>query len=200
MTKNPSEENTFLEIILQPETELERQLLKHPDVRQGLMWGKPRYGHPEGAVYKHVKEVLDNIEKLQVSAEERKQLRLIALIHDTFKYKEDRHRPRNWNQHHAVLARRFMDNYTEDELVLTIIQWHDEAYYIWRDIVVHNNKERGNTRMQRLLEKLHYKTNLYYLFFYCDSKTGNKNPAPIYWIEKNLIGIHKIIESKSTQQ
>lgn len=197
MAKKPSEKDIFFEDILQPETDLECQLLLHPDVRQGLKWGKPRYGHPEGAVYRHVKEVLDNIDRLQVSAWEREQLRIIAFIHDTFKYKEDSNRPRNWNQHHAVLARRFMDNYIDDELTLMIIQWHDEAYYIWRDMVLNNKKERAHIRMKRLLEKLKNQTNLYYLFFFCDSKTGNKNTAPIYWIEENLIGIDKCYMPKS---
>lgn len=192
MIKKTSEKDSFLENVLQPETELERQVLMHADVRQGLMWGKPRYGHPEGAVYKHVKEVFENIENLQVSALQREQLRIIALIHDVFKYKEDKKRPRNWNQHHAVLARRFMDDYIDDKLVLTIIQWHDEAYYIWREIIARKNEEKASLRMNRLLEKLNGKTQLYYLFFYCDSNTGNKNPAPVHWVEENLIGIDKI--------
>jgi len=192
MTKIRSEKDVFLENALQPETELERQLLLHPEVRQGLLWGKPRHGHPEGAVYKHVKEVFNNIEKLTISTHLREQLRLIAVIHDAFKYKEDKNRPRDWNRHHAVLARRFMNNYINDELVLTIIQWHDEAYYIWREIAVRNNKEKADFRMSRLLEKLKDQTQLYYLFFYCDSNTGDKNSAPVHWVEENLIGIKKV--------
>lgn len=191
MLTNSSPEDDFLQKLLSPETELERKLLAHPDIREGLMWGQPRHGHPEGEVYKHIREVLDNIDAIEVQALEREKLRLIAFIHDSFKYKEDGRRPRNWNLHHAVLARRFMNDFIDDQLTLNIIQWHDEAYYIWRDSMIRQDKERAEFRMKRLLEKLDHDTQLYYQFFYCDSKTGDKNPAPIVWVGENLPGIKK---------
>ena len=190
MLNNSLDDIAFLEAVLHPETALEHELLRQSDVRKGMMWGQPRPGHPEGQVYKHVREVLDNIDALQLKPKQREQLRLIAFIHDAFKYKEDKNRPRNWNHHHAVLARRFMNNFIDNELLLTIIQWHDEAYYIWRD----GNKQRAGERMKRLLDKLKGQTQLYYLFFYCDSKTGDKNPAPIIWVEENLPGIELVGE------
>ena len=30
---------------------------------------------------------------------------------------------------------------------------------------------------------------LYYLFFKCDTSTGDKNPAPMKWFEKTMKGI-----------
>ena len=35
---------------IEAETELERRLLADPELRAGLAWGEPRWGHPEGAV------------------------------------------------------------------------------------------------------------------------------------------------------
>jgi hypothetical protein len=80
----------------------------------------------------HVGEVLENINRIPyLEAKEREQLRLVALAHDTFKYAEDRSRPRNWEKHHAVLARKFMEKYTRDTTVLNLIEAHDDAYYLW---------------------------------------------------------------------
>ena len=50
--------------ILCPETDLERRILTMPEILQGLMWGEPRYGHPEGKVVFHVREIYFNIDNL----------------------------------------------------------------------------------------------------------------------------------------
>ena len=124
---------TALEALLRPENDLERTLLADPEFQAGLMWGEPRYGHPEGKVALHVEEVLDNIDRISgLSNEQRTRLRLIAYAHDTFKYREDRSRPRDWSKHHAMLARRFMEKYTADTIVLDVIECHDDAYYAWQ--------------------------------------------------------------------
>jgi hypothetical protein len=69
-----------LESLLQPETTLEEKLLAAPAFRKGLLWGEPRFGHPEGIVAFHVKEVLENIALIpRLSAADRSNLRLIAL-------------------------------------------------------------------------------------------------------------------------
>ena len=44
--------------MLKPETELEVRLLENPLFQEGLNWGKPRFGHPEGKVGLHVRDVL----------------------------------------------------------------------------------------------------------------------------------------------
>ena len=178
-----------LELILQPETSLERLILKYTPFRRGLLWGVPRYGHPEGEVYKHVKEVLANIDCLEVTDKEREWLRIVALVHDTFKFQEDKREPRNWHRHHAVLARRFLEEFVDDEALLNIVQNHDEVYYIWRDMVLFKQPERGAQRMERLIDRLQGYNQLFYLFFKCDTQTGDKNPAPIKWVEENFPGV-----------
>ena len=37
-----------LDTLLQPESDLEKLLLTLPEFQQGLRWGEPRFGHPEG--------------------------------------------------------------------------------------------------------------------------------------------------------
>ena len=130
--KRLSDDLPAIQSLLRPETDLERHLLWVPEFRYGLLWGEPRFGHPEGQVGIHIREVLDNIDLVPgLTPPERLQLRLVALVHDTFKYAEDRSRPRDWSKHHGVLARRFLEPYTNDAIVLDLIETHDDAYYAW---------------------------------------------------------------------
>ena len=170
-----------LEAELQPETDLERKLLENPAFFRGLFWGVPRYGHPEGEIYKHIREVLANIDRLRPGAEMRAQLRLIAYVHDTFKYKEDKTFPRDWSRHHGVYARRFLENFIDDPLLLNIIELHDEATkYLFHRL------DEGEARLQRMLESVGAQRQLFYLFFKCDTLTGDKNPAPLKWFENTI--------------
>jgi hypothetical protein len=73
-----------------PETELERQIVADPDWQEGAGWGGPRPSHPEGSVNAHVAEVLANVEGVAVDPIDRERLRLVALIHDTFKHRVER--------------------------------------------------------------------------------------------------------------
>ncbi|HRI61671.1 MAG TPA: hypothetical protein PK228_18155 [Saprospiraceae bacterium] len=177
-----------LENLLQPETPLERLLLSTAEFRHGLLWGEPRFGHPEGKVALHVREVLDNIDLIQhLLSGQREQLRLIAFTHDTFKYAEDRSRPRDWQKHHGLLARRYLESYTNDTMVLDVIETHDDAYYIWL-AERHGSGPEGKT-LDALLHRMDYCLKLYYLFFKCDTQTGDKTQAPLKWFERMVEGI-----------
>jgi len=188
------EQPNALEKLLQPENALEERLLTFPEFRYGLLWGEPRYGHPEGRVYFHVREVFDNIDLISdLTMEDRKRLRLITLAHDTFKYAEDRTRPRDWSKHHSLLARKFMENHTDDTVVLDIIETHDEAYYIWLN-ARHDQAITiaRHTSLDALLQRLEHCLQLYYLFFKCDTQTGDKTQAPLKWFEKTIEGIEVV--------
>ena len=172
-----------LDAVLKPETPLERKLLLDLEFRTGLGWGVPRFGHPEGEVYKHIREVLDNIDRLDIGNEERMKLRLITFVHDTFKHLEDKSYPRDWSKHHGVYARRFIEKYTKDPVVLKIVELHDEAYYAWRHKHLYHQHREGGERLQRLLDIMEDDIQLYYLFFKVDTQTGDKNQAPLKWFE-----------------
>jgi hypothetical protein len=179
------------EELLLPETSLEEQLLLTPEFSKGLYWGTPRYGHPEGAVIYHIVEVLENIERLMLTPIERETLRLVALVHDTFKFKEEQLRVWNddYSQHHGLLARQFMEQYTDNESVLKLIELHDEAYYIWKM----QDEKRRQTLIERLFYKLGDDLQLFYTFFLCDTKTGDKTQTPISWFESSAKGMIKFI-------
>lgn len=178
---------TLTSNILQPETEVEQKILACPDVQEGLQWGKPRFGHPEGKVLLHVREVLNNIDVLSISAEHRARLRLVALSHDTFKFREAQYaHPRKWHNNHAHMARKFMEQYTDDAKLLTLIEYHDEAYYIWRNLFLEKFQSRGKERLEEFKAKFANNIQEYYLFFKCDTRTGDKNQAPLVWFESAI--------------
>lgn len=193
MRKEPDQKKAFFSELLQPETHLERQILHDPEFIQGLDWGTPRYGHPEGQIYKHIREVLDNVEALPVAGRERENLRLIAFVHDTFKYKEHKGHPRDWSKHHAIFARKFLEKYTNNSELLTITEWHDEAYYCWCTQFLYHQPAQAHQRLQALLDRLDDSLQLYYYFFVSDTRTGDKNLAPLRWFERTVEHVEPVI-------
>ena len=184
------EQRLQIESLLKPENELEAKMLREPEFLRGLMWGRPRYGHPGGKVLYHIREVLNNVDKLTICSEQRKNLRLVTFIHDTFKHLEDKDTyPRDWSKHHAIYARQFAEKFVENEQLLQLIELHDEAYYSWRLTHQYSKVEEGHRRLEKLLKTLNGDLQLYYLFFKCDTRTGDKNQAPLEWFEKTISGI-----------
>lgn len=171
--------------LLKPESKLERQTLQLPELQAGLSWGEPRFGHPEGKVAYHVLEIYENINQLKnVDDSLREQLRLIALTHDSFKHLEVKSTPRNWAMHHGAIARRAVQSTITDQIVLDIIEFHDEAYYCWRGARrLVNDDIVPRFTLETLLERIHPYLIPYMLFFRCDTLTGDKNPAPLKWFE-----------------
>ena len=174
-------------ILLQPETELEARLLEPPEFQEGLNWGKPRFGHPEGKVGLHVREVLDNVDNCAVNETARQQLRLIAIVHDTFKFREFQLGRRV--KHHGLLAREFMASFVNEPGLLDIIELHDEAFYCWRAAYFQHQLEAAAHRLEKLLETLGVNLPLYFDFYKCDTRTGDKIQAPLYWFEQVVFGI-----------
>ncbi|SRR5579885_1582552 len=83
-----------MELPFQTETPLEALICANPEWQKGAAWGHSRPGHPEGQVAYHIAEVLENVNRHATSAEERTDLRLIALIPDTFKYRVNPDKPK----------------------------------------------------------------------------------------------------------
>lgn len=183
-------ETTDITRFLRPETDLERLLLTLPEFEEGLFWGEPRFGHPEGQVIFHIQEVLKNIDRLPGRfAAFRERLRLITFVHDTFKYKEDKSSPRDWTRHHGILSRQFLEPICSDRAVLDILELHDEAYYCWRIFHLQQMPVAGLQSLDRLLDKIAGCRQLYYLFFRCDTLTGDKTLAPLKWFERTVDGL-----------
>jgi len=187
---------------LQPETPLEASFLEDAEFRRGLVWGVPRYGHPEGTIWAHILEVNANIDRLPIDAKTRRQLRIICWVHDTFKHIEHKGKPRDWTKHHSIYARRFLEKYIDDEQLLNVVELHDEAYYCWRLAHLYHRPEDCDQRLRSLRERIGDYWQLYYLFFKCDTSTGGKNPAPLTWFEETMEGIEVVgfVETSSIVQ
>lgn len=165
--------------ILKPLTDKEREILKDEEFRKGLLYGRPRRGHPEGQVVFHVKEVLDNVSKYAES-NELNDLRLIALIHDTFKYKVDNTKPKSGENHHAMIARRFAEKHHLSSKLCDIIELHDEAYNSWQQIE-RKSDYHARERAERLIKRLGENLPLYLKFYRCDNETGDKTSQNYEW-------------------
>jgi len=176
-----------LNTLLSPENELESQILSDNEVVEGLQWGFPRFGHPEGKVMLHVKEVYQNINKLNLDPETRRKLRLLALVHDTFKFKENRKEVANDpTQHHAYKAFEFLSRFSSDQEILQVVKTHDDAYYAWRSAFAYRDPQSAQIKLDKLLQANKNHLDLYYAFFVCDTRTGDKNQSPIRWFEEKL--------------
>lgn len=173
--------------IIKPETELENTIIRDPEFITGAMYGKPRRGHPEGEVIHHIGHVLANVDKYSTQ-ENREKLRLIAIIHDTFKHKVNRNLPRSGENHHATIARRFAEKYITDNEILEIIELHDEAYNSWckGDRDVNGDWYKAERRAMNLVRRLGGSLGLYLTFYQCDNETGDKEQDNFIWF-KNLV-------------
>jgi hypothetical protein len=165
------------------ETELERRILADPEWQTGVAWGVPRSGHPEGRVGVHVAEVLANVDEVAVDERDRERLRFVALVHDTFKYRVDQARPKVGENHHATIARRFAERYTDDSELLEIIELHDEAYNSWK-AGRRQGWEAGEARARVLLDRLGRSTGFYLRFYDADNRTGSKSRVNFDWFQR----------------
>jgi hypothetical protein len=165
------------------QTDLESTIVNDPEFIKGTLWGKPRNGHPEGMVFYHIKEVLGNVKLHYESDKDFSKLRLIALIHDTFKYKVDTSKPRHGDNHHAMYARIFAEKYITDVDILDIIELHDEAYNSWQKLSRDNNEKAAIARCNKLIERLDTKERLelYIKFYKCDHTEGKEDHDYIWF-------------------
>lgn len=173
--------------LIPTETPLETFLLDLPEFRIGLNWGVPRFGHPEGKVGYHVVEVLQNISAIPADPLTRQRLRIAAIAHDTFKNLESESIEKGNRINHGLLARQFMEAFTDDTHLLDLIELHDEIYYAWRHEALQFNSKLAENRLRNLLERTGDQLRLHYLFFRCDTLTGDKIQAPRHWFERKLV-------------
>jgi len=171
-----------------PETEIERRLVADSDWSLGAAWGKPRPGHPEGSVAAHIEEVLSNVDRVALDAEDRTRLRFVALVHDTFKHRVDPDRQPTGENHHALIARRFAERYIDDPELLEIIELHDEAYNSWVKGDRGRKWDAAEERARRLIDRLGASLAFYLRFYRADNATGSKDQAPLEWFEQLVPG------------
>jgi hypothetical protein len=166
------------------ENELERRVVADPEWREGVAWGAPRPGHPEGTVSVHIEEVLANIDEIALDEADRERLRFVALVHDTLKYQVARGLPRVEENHHAAIARRFAERYTGDPELLEVIDRHDDAYNAWANGNRSDDWAAAEAQARELIEELGPSIGFYLRFFRADNRTGSKGQAPLEWFER----------------
>ncbi|MFQ5613137.1 MAG: hypothetical protein ACE5H9_13490 [Anaerolineae bacterium] len=165
------------------ETQLERDIAANPDWLEGVAWGRPRPGHPEGKVMFHIRDVLRNIDHFFGGACDRSRLRLIALLHDTFKYKVVRAEPGARQRSHGYRARKFAERYIDDAQILAVIELHDGAYQIFLGLTRHGHREVAEGQARELMMRLDQSFELFMRFYLCDSRTGDKSMVHYAWFK-----------------
>lgn len=166
-----------------PETELERAVSDDPVLQEGLAWGQPRRGHPEGSVGAHVADLLGTIERWGETGKRREELRFLALVHDALKNKVQNWRPKTGENHHAMRARRFAERYVEDERLLATIEQHDRPYSLWRRF--RRTGRPDDHAISEMLKRIP-DIDLFLRFVELDGSTEGKNHEPIRWLKAGL--------------
>lgn len=166
-----------------PENELEHALAADPELLEGLAWGKPREGHPEGAVGEHVADLLRALESWNEPEPRRSELRFMGLVHDSQKNRVQQWRPKTGENHHAMRARRLAERYTGDERLLATIEHHDRPYAIWRR--VHRKGRPQDAQLDEMLADIPDPA-LFMRFVELDGSCEGKKPEPVEWLREEL--------------
>lgn len=174
--------------LIVPENETERKVLASEEWIEGARWGEPRSGHPEGAVIYHIHEVLENVETYYGDSPMREKLRIITIIHDTFKHKVDFSLPKRGENQHGMIARRFAEKFLTDETLLEIIQKHDDAYFAWQFGAQQGDWEKALQSAYHLIDVLGNDLELFIAFYKCDNRTGDKTPVSVEWFDEVVSG------------
>jgi hypothetical protein len=142
----------------------------------------PRSGHPEGTIALHVRDVLANVDRIAAAPDpDRLRLRLIAIVHDSFKGDVDRSRPKTGENHHAMRARRFAERYIDDAAVLDVVELHDDAYIAWRHGVRSGDWEGATARATKLIQRLGPNLELFMRFYQADNEVAGKTRDHRHW-------------------
>jgi hypothetical protein len=130
-----------------------------------------------------VADLLGMIDAWSETGTRREELRLLALLHDSFKYAVITPLPKIGRNHHGMRARRFAERegVLGDERLLATLELHDRPYAIWRGPTT-----IGQTfLLDRLAAKLPDHV-LFLRFVELDASTEGKNPEPVEWIRSEL--------------
>lgn len=172
--------------LLVPENDIEKDIVNSEEFIVGAYYGKARRGHPEGKILYHIKEVLNNIDKFYGDDKDRTNLRIIALVHDTFKYLVDNRKPKSGENHHGKIASRFAEKFPINSDLLIIIDLHDEAYNAWCKGAIRGDWSGANKRARNLINVLLIENclDLYVKFYHCDNASGDKGQEDYEWFRK----------------
>lgn len=143
--------------------------------------GEPRSGHPEGKVKYHIIELEEILERMRlkgISDDQYWKLKFLIHIHDTFKAEAVPDSPIESPHSHASLARKFASEFTDDEDLLNMIQFHDVNYALWKQFDTTGSYDVR--RFKRLLRTI-LDWKLFLIFIIIDGSTKGKDRSKLPW-------------------
>ena len=169
-TKKMEDAETLLEML--------GQILDDARYLEGLSYGLPRKGHDEGSVANHILELRQTLDNLHGMLTEEEYLKLLIAVHvhDTFKMAGKRlseghmvslRDPRS----HPMMARKFLAEFTDDEPLLALVQWHDEGHALWKQVQA--NGKFNTLRLDQMLRNIP-DLELFLIFTVVDGYTSSK--------------------------
>jgi hypothetical protein len=153
---------------------------------KNIEYGEARSGHPEGKVKFHIAELEENLEYLKpkgISDDQYWKLKFMIHVHDTFKANAIANSPIESPNSHASLARNFAAEFTDDEDLLNMIQYHDVNYSLWKQF-----KETGSYDKERFDGLLAAIKNweLFLIFIILDGSTQGKDASKTAWFIREV--------------
>ena len=173
---------------------LAEKIAADEQLERQLDWGEPRYGHPEGSIRAHIEEVERNVEALRpkLTPEEYWKLRVLAHVHDAFKGEAREGVSLRDPASHASLARKYLAGLCGDQDLLNMVQFHDEAYSLWRQM--HQRGHFDHSRLDALIHLIK-DWNIFLAFSIVDGSTEGKNREPLRGLFEQVQGR---VESRCT--
>jgi hypothetical protein len=173
--------------------------------KRNIEYGKPRRGHDEGTVKAHIEELERNLTDLWrtmgLSTATYWKLRVLIHVHDAFKAEAKRDSPILDPQSHASLATNFLAEFTDDDDMLAIVQFHDLGYAVFKAL-----KEKGVLNEAKLMAGLNaiHDLDLYLTFAIIDACTASKGREGITWLVGEVkkrfpavtVGVENILEGE----
>ena len=122
----------------------------------------------------HVADLLETIDRWGETGPRRAELRFLALVHDSMKY-----RVREWLPKIGENAER----YTSEQRLLATIEQHDRPYALWRKM--RRTRRVDEKGLERMLERIPDR-DLFLRFVELDTSTEGKRPEPVEWLREEL--------------
>jgi hypothetical protein len=163
------------------------EIMANERYQNGIRWGKPRSGHPEGTIAAHIAELEENLERLssRLSGDESAKIRLLIHTHDTFKGEAKSGVALINPQSHASIACRFLAEFCDEADLLNMAQFHDEHYAIFWRIKPETGFDQD--RLASLFARIR-DWNLFLAFIVVDGCTKGKSANPVEWIIRQSAG------------
>lgn len=155
--------------------------------KKNILYGKPRKGHAEGTVEAHIAELEQNLKTISymisMSDDYFWKLKVLINVHDSFKAESGRNLPILDPNSHASLAMAFLAEYTTDNDILNMVQYHDIGYAVYKKY-----KEKKRVDHARLDAAVHSikDLDLFALFCIIDACTPSKGREMITWFIEYL--------------